>query len=275
MSDSSPSSLSSADPSVAAGIEAGSAAAQAILSDDEYSKYLLHTKNEIFPVLKRLAEEVAQVTMFFNGGRDMVITSIVSFDNDFLILDFGPSGELNRKALAADRLFCISQLDKVKIQFLLRGVTQVDDGGRPAFQTRRPENMLRLQRREFFRMTLPITRPLNMKATLKLASGANQSMDIQVCDISGGGLSIVNLDKAIPIESGLVLESCRLDLPEVGMVTCTLKVCSVQETVNRSGASFHRAGCEFVKLAGPMSTLIQRYIIKMERERKARESGLA
>lgn len=263
------------DPSQAAGIEAGSAAANAILSDDEYSKFLLHTKSEMLPVFKRLVEEVSQVTMFFNGGRDMVITCLANFDDDSLTLDFGPSSELNRKALAADRLFCISQLDKVKIQFLLRGVTQVTDNGRPAFRARLPENMLRLQRREFFRLTLPITRPLSMTATMKLASGSNQTMDIQVCDISGGGLSIINLDKAIPIEPGLVLEGCRLDLPEVGMVTCTLKVCSVQETTNRVGATFHRAGCEFVKLAGPMSTLIQRYIIKMERERKARDSGMA
>jgi len=35
-----------------------------------------------------------------------------------------------------------------------------------------------------------------------------------------------------------------------------------------------RAGCEFMNLPGPMQTLIQRYIIKIERERKAHESGL-
>ena len=35
-----------------------------------------------------------------------------------------------------------------------------------------------------------------------------------------------------------------------------------------------RAGCEFCNLSGPMATLIQRYIIKVERERKARDSGI-
>jgi len=49
----------------------------------------------------------------------------------------------------------------------------------------------------------------------------------------------------------------------------------VFETVSRTGNKAQRAGCEFVKLPGPMLTLIQRYIIKVERERQARGSGIA
>ena len=265
---------SSESPAAAAGIAPGSAAANAILSDDEYSRFLLHNKNEMLPVLKGLYEHVAQITMFFNEGRDMVLTSLVSYDENGMVLDFGPSNDLNRRALEAERLFCITQLDKVKIQFLLRGVDRVEIEGRPAFRAKLPENMLRLQRREYFRLTLPITRPLKMVAPMIQADGIKRNMDVEVGDISGGGLAIVNLPKTIPLESGLMVEGCRLDLPEVGLVTANLKVCSIMETKTRSGANLQRAGCEFVKLPGPMSTLIQRYIIKIERERKARESGL-
>jgi hypothetical protein len=69
--------------------------------------------------------------------------------------------------------------------------------------------------------------------------------------------------------------NCRIELPEVGFVTATVKIRSVFEITLRSGARIKRAGCEFVKLPGPMSTLVQRYIIKVERERKARESGMS
>ena len=57
-------------------------------------------------------------------------------------------------------------------------------------------------------------------------------------------------------------------------MTGTIVVRSVFESVTRTGVKSKRAGCEFVKLPGSMLTLIQRYIIKVERERKARESGL-
>lgn len=249
-------------------------AAPPILSDDEYSKFLLHYKNEMFPVLKGLIDRVSQVTMFFNEGRDMVITSIVSYDDNSMVLDFGPSSELNRKALEADRLFCVSQLDKVKIQFLLRGLTRIEDNGRPAFKAALPESMLRLQRREYFRLSLPITRPLRMQLPMVQEDGSRAIMNIEVGDLSGGGLAIVNLPDTFKLEPGMEFESCRLELPEVGEITAKLRVCSLMETKTRSGNTLHRAGCEFIKLPGPMLTLIQRYIIKIERERKARESGM-
>lgn len=261
-------------PANPANADAAPAASPAILSDDEYSKYLLHQKNEMIPVLRGLIQHVSQVTMFFNEGRDMVVTSVVSFDDNSLVLDFGPNSDLNRKALDAQRLFCVTQLDKVKIQFLLLGVSQVEADGRPAFKAALPENMLRLQRREFYRLVLPITRPLTMIAPMIQLDGSRKNMDVQVGDISGGGLGIVNLPKTVQIQPQMVFEGCRLDLPDVGVITTAIKVCSVMETRTRSGATTRRAGCEFVKLAGPMLTLIQRYIIKMERERKARESGL-
>jgi hypothetical protein len=64
-------------------------------------------------------------------------------------------------------------------------------------------------------------------------------------------------------------------LPEVGTINAGLRVCDLSVMTNRSGVRSWRAGCGFLNLPGPMSNLIQRYIIKIELERKARESGLA
>ena len=53
------------------------------------------------------------------------------------------------------------------------------------------------------------------------------------------------------------------------MFCLILRSCaSVNSTVAK------RAGCQFVDLPGQMLTLIQRYIIRVERERKARETGM-
>lgn len=40
---------------------------------------------------------------------------------------------------------------------------------------------------------------------------------------------------------------------------------------NRDGSVTLRAGCEFTQLSGNMAATIQRYILKIERERNARE----
>lgn len=250
------------------------ASAVALLNDDEYSKYLLQSKNEILPVLRGLAGAVSQVTMFFNEGRDMVPTSIASVSETKITLDVGPSSDSNRKALAADKLFCVTQLDKVKIQFVLRGITQTEADGRPAFSAKLPESVMRLQRREFFRLMLPVTRPLKCSLVFPPIDGKALKMECTVADVSGGGMGIVGLPADLPIEPGMLLSDVKLDLPEVGLVSGRVQVCSVTQSTNRMGVVSKRAGCEFVNLPGPMMTLLQRYIIKIERERKARESGL-
>lgn len=265
---------SATDPASAPAPVAKPAPKVEILADDQYSQYLLHSKSEIAAVLKGLVDHVAQITMTFNEGRDMVLTSLVSYDDDDVVLDYGASSEMNRRALEAEKLFCVSQIDKVKIQFLLRGLFKTEADGRPAFSARRPDNVLRLQRREYFRLSTPIARPIKCLIPVVLPTGAKQMADAVIVDISGGGMGLLNPPAMVPFETGMEFPGCRFDLPEVGTVTATLVVRSVYETTTRSGGKNRRAGCEFKNLPGPMMTLIQRYIIKMERERKARESGM-
>jgi c-di-GMP-binding flagellar brake protein YcgR len=80
--------------------------------------------------------------------------------------------------------------------------------------------------------------------------------------------------EGIEFETDHLFDNCRIDLPDVGTITATLRVRSVFEFTLRSGVRSKRAGCQFIDLPGPMMTLIQRYIIRVERERKARESGM-
>lgn len=246
-----------------------------ILPADEFSQYLLYGKSEMLPVLRGLVEQVSQVTMMFNEGRDMVLTSLVSCDDAGLILDFGASKEMNRLAQKAEKLFCVTQLGKVKIQFILRGVTEVEVGGRPAFYAALPESILRLQRREHYRLASSFMQPLKCRIRLVAADGSSALVEASVTDISGGGVGLAGLPLELELEPDTEIPDCAIELPEVGSIAATLILHRVVETTSRSGVRARRAGCEFVKLPGPMAKLIQRYIMKVERERKARESGMA
>src|SRR3989338_9763015 len=105
-------------PSPTAQPTAAQKMAAELLSTDEFSQYMLNTKSEMFAVFRGMVEHVSQVTMFFNEGRDMVLTSMISYHDDGLYLDLGASTEMNRKAQEAQKLFCVTQLDKVKVQFI-------------------------------------------------------------------------------------------------------------------------------------------------------------
>lgn len=245
-----------------------------VLPTDEFSQYLLYTKSEILTILRGLVEHVSQVTMLFNAGRNMVLTSLVSCGDDGLVLEFGASAEMNRKALKAEKLFCVSQLDKVKIQFILAGVDLVEDDGRPAFHASLPDSVLRLQRREYYRLVTPVAQPLKCKVHVPDVDGSSFLIEVRIADISGGGVCLTGLPLYLPLAADMEFHGCSIELPEVGSIDATLRLHNVTEIAGRSGARAKRAGCEFVNLPGPMARLIQRYIMKIERERKARESGM-
>lgn len=245
-----------------------------LLEPSEYDEYLLRERRDILHVLRALNEQGCQITIFFNGGTDFILTTLLSVSDSEITLDYGADAELNQLARAADKLFCITLLDKVRVQFILRQLQQATYDGRPAFKAIMPDSLLRLQRREYYRLTMPVTRRLSCQIPMPQADGSVPLVDVDIVDISGGGIAIVAPPEEVRFEPGMEFAKCRIELPEVGVVNATMQVRSVFDITLRNGTRVKRSGCAFVKMPGAMATLIQRYIIKTERERKARESGM-
>ncbi len=247
-----------------------------LMQADDYSKYLLHSKKEILFILRAMRDKGSLITVYFNQGNDFLLTTLlsVSADGNAMLIDPGSNAEMNRKALASEKLVFIATHDKVKIQFTVKHLAPTEHAGREAFRAAIPDELLRLQRREFYRLTAPIAHPLRCSIPVKMADGSQTVFETTVIDISGGGLGVMAPPEGVEFETDHLFENCRIELPEVGTVLATLRVRNVFEFTLRSGAKTKRSGCEFVDLPGNMLTLIQRYIIRIERERKARETGM-
>jgi len=245
-----------------------------LLATDEFSQYFLHAPSEMTSIFRSLAERVEQVSLIFNEGKDMVLSSLISYNAEGLILEYGANADINRRALQASRLFCVSQLDKVKIQFIVSGLVTTQVDGRPAFYVKRPDSVLRLQRRENYRLVTPIMHQPKCKIRFSAIDGKEHVIEAGVGDISGGGVCLVGLPSSLPLALDMELVGCTIELPEIGPITATLKLRSFRPVTSRMGENTQRAGFQFIGLSGTIVTLIQRYIIKVERDRKARESGL-
>ncbi len=247
-----------------------------LMQADDYSKYLLHSQKEILFILRAMRDKGSLITVYFNQGNDFLLTSLlsVSADGSGMQFDPGSNAEMNRRALESEKLVFIASHEKVKIQFTVRRLTRTEFEGREAFRAAIPDELLRLQRREFYRLTAPIAHPLRCSIPVKLADGTESIIESTVIDISGGGLGVLVPPEGVEFEADHLFENCRLELPEVGTVLATLRVRNVFEFTLRSGTKNKRSGCEFVDLPGHMLNLIQRYIIRVERERKARETGM-
>jgi c-di-GMP-binding flagellar brake protein YcgR len=244
----------------------------AVLHLDQYSEYLLHSPREILAVLRQVVAQGDLVTIYFNSGKDFLLTTLLAVTDRELLLDRGSSAEMNRRALEAGKIFCITRHDKVKLQFILAGVRETRHEDRSVFVAALPETLLRLQRREYFRLHTPIARPLICRVPVVMTDGSVEIYPHNVIDISIGGLSLQVGD--VPFVADQEWHDCTIDLPQIGIINATLKILNFYESTSR-GHTSTRVGCQFVDMPATSQNLIQRYIVRTERERKARESGLA
>ncbi|MCX7898438.1 MAG: flagellar brake protein [Rhodocyclaceae bacterium] len=239
----------------------------------EYSRYLLTTPADVRAVLRQLKERHSQITVFFDEGQSFLLTTVLQLRDAHLVLDYGAQAEMNRKALAAAKHFCVTQCEGVRVQFLLGAFSLIDFEGAPAFLAELPKEVLRLQRREYYRLATPISPPVRCVLPLRLPEGGVYYHESRVYDISSGGLCIDAPPEGVPFEIGAKFSDCRVDLPEFGALLTTLTVCNLREIETPRGGKQRRAGCAFDKLPAAEEARIQRYILAVERSRKAR--GLA
>ena len=244
---------------------------------DDYSQYLLHSKSEILAVLRSLIQKGAMVTAYFDRGNSFMLTSLLALgaDNRSIVFDLGSNEDMNRKALLANKFIFTTLIDKVKVQFSLEKLAPTQHEGRAAFLGAVPETLLRLQRREYFRLATPIANPIKLSAAHRRADGSSISLNVPLLDISGGGVGLmVTAEQAIHFNRGDTLVDSKMMLPDQGLLVATLGVRNMFDVTTRTGTHFVRVGCEFVNLSSARLSMVQRYITHVERERKARLSGL-
>ena len=245
---------------------------------DDYSKYLLHSKSDILAVLRTLTQKGAMITAHFDQGQSFLLTSMIALrpDSHEFILDIGSNEEMNRRALQTKKLTLTTVIDKVKVQFSVSRLTSTQYEGRPAFIGSVPETLLRLQRREYFRLSTPIATPIRLTTHLRQPDGGIVFVELPLLDISGGGVGLmITPDQAKHLERGEILSDCRMVLPDEGLLVATLCARNMFDVTTRNGARYVRVGCEYVDVPPARLTMVQRYITRIERERKARLSGMA
>lgn len=230
------------------------------------TRFLVTNRIEIVRILRGLAQRNEMVSAFFNAGSDLLLTAVldVSSEKNAVVLDCGANEAFNQRILKAEKIIFITALDRVKIQFVSHRIESSIFERKPAFLIPLPEQVLQLQRREYYRLTTPILNPLKCIVTLD----DGQVQEFPMVDISAGGIGmIIGNPPEGPLKVGSVYPGCRIDLPGIGMLELTLSVQSLFEVTLKNGSKSFRSGCQFVNLRPSMEALIQRYIIKLERER--------
>ncbi|MBX9629898.1 MAG: flagellar brake protein [Burkholderiales bacterium] len=239
-----------------------------VASDEDDDRFLIRSRVEVAFILKAVMQAGEIVTAYFHDGKDFAITALLAVDGNagFVILDASKELAANRRLLSSDRISFVTSQDRVKIQFEVGSVTAIEFENRPALRIALPQSLLKFQRREYYRVETPVAKPLKCV----VAQPDAPSLTLTVVDISLGGVCVTGYPEAVKFEPGTTFEQCRIDLPEVGMLTTTLQVRNTFEVPLRNGMVNRRAGCMFFKLPPASEAMVQRYIIRLERDRRAK-----
>ena len=243
-----------------------------------YGKYLINNRTEILVHLRALLKHHTLVTVYLDEGKQFFLSTLLSLDegSNQLLLDGSNHAASNDAALKAARITLSAPLDRVKIQIRLPGLSMTTVDGKKTLTAPIPGSLLRLQRREFFRVETPHhINPLRCKLAVPKPAGGHDVVDYPLFDLSGGGLSMLGAIRDAEFFSlGELFHDCRLDIPGESVLSVNLRVCEVLEMELANGDQQLRLGCEFISLPGTRLAFIERYITRLERERKALRSGV-
>lgn len=240
------------------------------ITPEELEKFGTKHRREILFYLHQLVNDGERVSVVFNEGSEMFLTVLLAIDEaqGLLIFDWGGSEETNQKLLNSERNFFVCAPHGVKNQFLTGAVRETAHQGRRAFVTELPQRYTRLQRREFFRLVLPMTR----RPLCTLPQGEGKPMQLPVIDISIGGIAMESPAATPPFEIGQRIPGALIELKDGHALRVVLEVRNISP-LQRGNKVVGRIGCQFIEISHHDEHVLQRFITEVQREERARLGG--
>lgn len=222
---------------------------------------------EITHILRAIMREAALITVTLSAD-DFFLTSILAIDEDSnsVILERGRGRPRLSHALKSHPLSCSTTLYKVSIRFGGTGIEAADYGGSEAYRIALPAELLRIQRRDNYRVPTPLASPVKCRIAADESAG-DPSVELNLYDISCGGIAVQSPPALFTPDLGTPCQ-CTVLLPGTpGLRTATQARNTFMLTL-ANGKITQRCGFAFVNPPPTMLATVQRYILNLERQRR-------
>ncbi len=245
------------------------------LGTENQSPYQVDSRKEIMLLLRNLQESKQLINMIIGEGSEVIVTAILKVDdeNNAIIFDCASTDSANQHLVEAPRVYFEASLNRISIQFSSSSVSRSNHFGKETLSCTIPASLIRLQRREYYRINTPITQPILCQVTLPEEDGGDV-VHLPLVDISCGGVALLDENRVLNLDVGTLYENSKIDLPGIGLVVLTLQVRNSQNLLLMNHKTSRRIGFQFIDMHHSIMSQIQRLITKIERERNSRQSGL-
>jgi len=232
----------------------------------DLERFSVYSKVEIAAMLRNLAQEGVLLTAYFDADPGFLVTVVLEVNPDFeeVIFDYAVDPIAQKRLLDSKHIVFVGFLEHIKVQFIARLAEATQHDNRPAFRIRMPESLLRLQRRDFFRVRPPMSKPA--KCLVPYGEDGKQYESLRVLDLSVGGLAVMTYPEKFDLPQTRMIENCYLDLPGIGSISVTIAVRHIDPVPKDEKA--RRCGCEIVDMAPASRMMLQRYINHLDAENR-------
>lgn len=239
------------------------------------SQYRVHSRREIISLLNNLMQRNQALTLLINHGPDSIMTLILDIDeqNNTITIDAAKSNMMNELIVSSNQLHFEALFNNIRLTFVANQAKAAINQVQAALIVPIPESMVRLQRRNAFRVTTPITKPLRCVFRVTKPDGTYAAITANLSNISVGGVGLIDESLALDVTKGMIYKDCKLELSETTTISVNLEMRDSQQIKLPNGKIVNRFGCSFVGLPNQTEATIQRTITQLERNQNARASG--
>jgi c-di-GMP-binding flagellar brake protein YcgR len=235
----------------------------------EEEPYLVHNLKEIIQILSDLSKRKTTIKASFNRGDDEYLTTIIEVDeqNHAVYLDIGLDETFNNKLLQSSHVVFLRD-DGVRIKWVSEQISVVNKVDGKAIKIALPIRLVRMQRRDFFRVPTPVLNavPCQIPIPNEVSSDANRTLELTLVDVSLGGVGVMATDPLHPaLVEGASFDSCKISFPDVGMANLTLQVKNIMPVPVKSGSIKYRIGLQYIEPSRGNESLIHKYTFNLER----------
>jgi c-di-GMP-binding flagellar brake protein YcgR len=243
------------------------------------SDYLVKNPRLIVEHLTDLYKNRCIISAHFGADHASFLTIITEFDpkKNLLIVDGAPTELLNTQLLNSSEVLFHTQLDGIKVSFASNRIKKTMLEGRAAFEIGFPKAIYWLQRRQFFRVRIPMSHTESFfelstgKSISQLVNPLEDTIVFQLADLSINGFAAFNTSEEY---AKLLIEhkefnGCKFHLNDGNQDTISFIIKEVTESkLTATNKQEQRIGCLFTNLTPQFESSIQRYMQFIERQKR-------
>ena len=239
---------------------------------NDLSYFSIQNPKQIINRLSLLVKNRCLVGARFGEDNASYISTLLGIDekNNTVILDYGPNEDFNQHILKAGEATFDTDYKGIKVSFTGAELKKITHQGYPAFSMATPKSLLWLERREYYRVKSPLSKPSYCQFIIE----GRDPVDLRLYDISLTGCALLNVSNEISelMIPGTTIRECKLILPGEGEGMISFEVCAKYVVNSDKLKNIQKIGCKFINLTHQLDEAIQRYMQQIQREDLQKES---